>query len=113
VVETEAAPEPSGPLARWYAPGFAFYAVAISAGVIVLAFDGAVATFALLAGLLLGFIIGLIWFVLFVITAFRSRLRLGRQAWLRWLGVPAIGFLCLALTFASVPLRARFELSRT
>jgi hypothetical protein len=95
-----------------YAPGFAFYLVAIAAGVALLVIASGEEILGILLMLYVGLGLGLVWLVTFAISAFQSRLRMTRRSWLRWLGLPAMGFLCLALAMGSYPLRLRFELSR-
>lgn len=98
-----------------YAPGAGFYS-ATAVLVFAILFLSALASFpALMLGILLcvglvGMAIG--WLVLAVITAIRTRLRIGGRDWVRWLGFPAIAVLCLGLLGTSAPFRLRFELSR-
>ena len=106
--ETRGASEARQP----FAPGLVFYAITMAVGLMLLAFDGAMNLMGMLIVLAFGILFALGWFVLFVATAVRAKLRLDMRCWLRWLGIPAIAALCFCLIVASVPLRLRFELSR-
>jgi hypothetical protein len=65
-----------------------------------------------LPAFLMSVVIGLIWMIFFTLAARETRLRMSRRTWARWLGIPDLGFSCLALMLTGLPLQVRFELSR-
>jgi hypothetical protein len=58
-----------------------------------------------------GLVLAAVWALAFLCTAVARQLHAATLR--RWLGIPAIGILCFALGAADVPLRVRFELSRS
>jgi hypothetical protein len=59
-----------------------------------------------------GSAIAVIWGVCFVAAAVNTPVRMSRRALARWLGIPALGFVGLALMLSGIPMTVRFELSR-
>jgi hypothetical protein len=100
-----------------YRPGLALYGVAVFAGLVILAafashdFVVLLTVWAFGLPLWLGLPVG--WTMLFAIDLVRSRLRLSPMNWARWMALPAMGILCVALALTGAPFLMRFDLSRT
>ena len=105
--EPEKASAPSS-----YAPGPIFYTVTIAGSIGMIVQDWAMDVFWLAMLLWPAAVLACLWLGLAVVAAVRTRLRMSRRVWARWLGIPAIGCLALSLVLSSVPFRLRFELSR-
>jgi len=90
------------------------YAVAAFPGVLLL-FAASVPGgdyLAFLASLRLGALVAITWLFAFGVLAIVRRLRLDRGTWARWLAVPAMGVLAVAIALSGLPLWARFQASR-
>lgn len=66
-----------------------------------------------MSGFMLGGGIAAGWGICFIAAALNARTRMSKPALARWLGIPALGLVCLALMLSGVPATVRFELSRS
>jgi hypothetical protein len=61
---------------------------------------------------MIGLLIGLVWFAGFWASVVETHLRLSRRTWARWLGIPLMCFTTLALVNSGAPMYADVQLSK-
>jgi hypothetical protein len=107
------APRPRPDPSTVYKPGIWFYLISVVV-VLIGIYDSSLpgGTGISVAVWLAGWIMAMVWFVAFVIGANESRLSIGSRTWARWVGIPAIGVLFVAMVSTNVPTSTRFQLSR-
>jgi hypothetical protein len=113
LAEAVSGPEP-GPteLATGYAPGPIFYVITLVAMCLALGWASLPGS-NVLGALVLVSAPSATWGVRLVVGAVNGPNRMSTPALADWVGIPALGVVCLALIVSGIPAIARFELSRS
>jgi hypothetical protein len=121
-METDAAPVADQPIEpavhrEWWA-GWVLWPLAYLVTAVVFCLGVAAASLPgvnlgeLFTAFLAGTIVAAVWVLCFLAAALNTRVRMSRRALARWLGIPVLGAICLALMLSGIPATVRFELSR-
>jgi hypothetical protein len=116
VAEAEAAPAPARVVdesARHVRPPrVLLYAATLVAIALALDASSRASIDALVIGALLWLAIAGVWYVRFLVAVADRRRTIARDAWVRWLAIPVVLGLTLAIARTDAPADARFTLSR-